>query len=212
MALNLYVIPSVYYLCEQHRLCMGERRAERRRITRPKTNGDLIMTKTSTTLVTAVLATITGAPAMAADVAGVFSKGRTHLAVVVGSGYAFDDNYTVLGVGVSYYLADGLNIGLNAESWTGGDPGIYKITPSVQYVFYQVPRVSPYLGAFYRRSYIDNLEDLNSVGGRAGVYIAAGRNAFIGAGAVYESYLDCNTTTYKECTDTYPELSFTFAF
>ncbi|MBS1246166.1 MAG: hypothetical protein H6R47_365 [Proteobacteria bacterium] len=43
------------------------------------------MTKTSTTLVTAVLATITGAPAMAADVAGVFSKGRTHLAVVVGS-------------------------------------------------------------------------------------------------------------------------------
>ena len=88
------------------------------------------MTKTGTTLVAAVLATIAGAPAMAADVAGVFSQGRTHLAVVVGSGYAFDDDYTVLGVGASYYLADGLNIGLYAESWTGGDPGIYKITPS----------------------------------------------------------------------------------
>jgi len=170
------------------------------------------MTKTSTTLVTVVLATISGAPAMAADVAGVFSKGRTHLAVVVGNGYAFDESYTVLGAGVSYYLADGFNIGLYAESWTGGDPGIYKITPSVQYVFYQVPHVSPYLGAFYRRSYIDGLEDLNSVGGRAGVYIAAGRNAFIGAGAVYESYLDCNTTIYSECSNTYPELSFTFAF
>ena len=64
---------------------------------------------TKTTLVAAVLATIVGAPAMAADVAGVFSQGRTHLAVVVGSGYAFDDDYTVLGVGASYYLADGLN-------------------------------------------------------------------------------------------------------
>jgi hypothetical protein len=170
------------------------------------------MTKTNTTLVAAVLATLAGAPAMAADVAGVFSQGRTHLAVVVGSGYAFDDNYTVLGVGASYYLADGLNIGLYAESWTGGDPGIYKITPSVQYVFYQVPHVSPYLGAFYRRTYIDTLSDLNSVGGRAGVYVAAGRNAYFGAGAVYESYLDCNETLYNDCSDTYPEISFTFAF
>jgi hypothetical protein len=169
-------------------------------------------TKTGTTLVTVVLATIVGAPAMAADVAGVFSQGRTHLAVVGGSGYAFDDSYLVLGVGVSYYLADGLNIGLYAESWTGGDPSMYKITPSVQYVFYQVPHVSPYIGAFYRRTYIDNLSDLNSVGGRAGVYIAAGRNAYIGAGAVYESYLDCNETLYVDCTDTYPEVSFTFAF
>jgi len=170
------------------------------------------MTKTNTTLVAAVLAMLAGAPAMAADVAGVFSQGRTHLAVVVGSGYAFDDNYTVLGVGASYYLADGLNIGLYAESWTGGDPGIYKITPSVQYVFYQVPHVSPYLGAFYRRTYIDNLSDLNSVGGRAGVYVAAGRNAYFGAGAVYESYLDCNEAFYSDCSDTYPEISFTFVF
>ena len=54
---------------------------------------------------------------------------------------------------------------------------MYKITPSVQYVFYQVPHVSPYIGAFYRRTYIDNLSDLNSAGGRAGVYIAAGQNA-----------------------------------
>jgi len=170
------------------------------------------MTKTGTTLVTAVLAAIAAAPVMAADVAGVFSRGRTHLSVVGGSGSAFNDSYFVLGVGASYYLADGLNIGLSAESWTGGDPGITKITPSVQYVFYQVPSVSPYVGAFYRRTYIDNLPDLDSVGGRAGVYLAAGRNMFVGIGAVYESYLDCDTRLYSDCTDTYPEISFTFAF
>jgi hypothetical protein len=59
---------------------------------------------------------------------------------------------------------------------------------------------------------VDGLPDINSAGGRAGVYVQAGRNAYVGAGAVYESYLDCNTTTYRSCSDTYPELSFTVAF
>ena len=170
------------------------------------------MTRIGATLVAAALATAAGAPAAAADVAGVFSRGRTHLAVVAGNGYAFDNSYVVLGVGASYYLADGLNIGLSAESWTGGDPGMYKLTPSVQYVFYQVPRVSPYVGVFYRRTYVDNLPNLDSAGGRAGVYFAAGRNTYISAGVVYESYLDCDKTLYKSCSDTYPELGITFAF
>jgi opacity protein-like surface antigen len=170
------------------------------------------MTRIVTTLVTAVLAMAAGAPAAAADVAGVFSRGRTHVAVVGGTGYAFDDSYLVLGVGASYYLADGLNVGLYAESWTSGDPGMYKLTPSVQYVFYQVPRVSPYVGVFFRRTYIDNLPNLDSAGGRAGVYFAAGRNLYLSAGLVYESYLDCDKTTYKSCSDSYPEFGITFAF
>jgi len=170
------------------------------------------MIKTGTTLVAAVIAVIAAAPVTAADVAGVFSRGRTFFSVVGGSGSAFNDSYLVLGVGASYYLADGLSIGLSAESWTGGDPGITKLTPSIQYVFYQVPRVSPYVGAFYRRTYIDNLPDLDSVGGRAGVFLAAGRNSFVGIGVVYESYLDCDTSVYRDCNDTYPEISFTFAF
>lgn len=173
---------------------------------------DFLMTRTWTALVTAVLATAAGVPAEAADVAGAFSQGRTHLAVVGGSGYAFDNTYFVLGAGASYYLVDGLSAGLYAESWTGSSPGISKLTPSLQYVFYQVPRVSPYIGVFYRRTYIDNLPNLDSTGGRAGAYVAAGRNTYIGAGVVYESYLDCNKAVYKSCSDTYPELSFTFAF
>ena len=170
------------------------------------------MTKNSAILITAVLATTAGTPAVAADVAAMFSHGRTHLSVVGGSGYAFDESYFVLGVGASYYLIDGLNVGIYAESWTGGDPGITKITPALQYVFYKVPHVSPYVGVFYRRTYIEDLPDLDSTGGRAGVYIAAGSNTYIGVGAVYESYLDCNKSTYISCSDTYPELSFTVAF
>jgi hypothetical protein len=151
-------------------------------------------------------------PAIAADVAGAFSRGRTHFVITGGTGYAFDESYLVLGAGVSYYVLDGLNVGLFIESWSGSDPTLTKLTPSVQYVFHRVPVLKPYIGGFYRRTYVSGLSDINSVGGRAGVYLEAGRNAYLGAGAVYESYLDCNKTVYRSCSDTYPELSFTIAF
>lgn len=146
------------------------------------------------------------------SIGGAFSKGRAHFVVTAGNGYAFDETYLVLGLGVSYYVIDGLNVGLSLESWSGSDPGMYKVTPSIQYVFHQNPRVAPYVGGFYRRAYVDGLPDINSAGARAGVYFTAGRNAYIGIGAVYESYVDCNKTTYRDCDDVYPEVSFTIAF
>jgi hypothetical protein len=166
--------------------------------------------------ITVAIATLSPIPpATAAEItggaAGVFSKGRTHFVVTAGNGYAFDESYLVLGVGVSYYVIDGLNVGLSLESWSGSDPGMFKVTPSVQYVFHQAP-LKPYVGGFYRRAYVDGLPDINSVGARAGIYFTAGRNAYIGIGAVYESYVDCNKTVYRSCDDTYPEVSFTFAF
>ncbi|HYI88026.1 MAG TPA: hypothetical protein VEX61_13115 [Burkholderiales bacterium] len=150
--------------------------------------------------------------AEAQSVGGSFAKGRTHFAVSAGTGYAFDESYLVLGVGASYYLVDGLNAGLALEYWSGSDPKLTKITPSVQYVFYQVQTLKPYVGAFYRRTRIDGLDDLDSVGGRAGVYVPAGRNAFLGLGAVYESYLDCESNVYRKCDSTYAEISLSFAF
>jgi len=152
------------------------------------------------------------APVDAAEVGASFSQGRSRFSVVGGNGYAFNESYLVLGVGAAYFVADGLNVGLDVEWWTGGDPGIVKVSPSLQYVFYQVPRVAPYVGAFYRRSYLEDIKDLNSAGGRAGVYIPAGRNAHVGLGMVYESYFDCDESTYVSCSDTYPEVSFTVAF
>ena len=156
----------------------------------------------------------TASTAVAADVgvAGAFSKGRMHFAVTAGSGSAFDESYLVLGIGASYYLLDGLGVGLHYESWSGSDPDITKITGSAQYVFHQVQTVKPYLGAFYRRTDVDNLPDLDSVGGRAGVYLRAGGNAHIGLGVVYESYLDCSETIYRSCDSTYGEVTFTIAF
>ena len=144
--------------------------------------------------------------------ADVFSKGRLHGIVTAGSGAAFNETYLVLGAGVSYFLLDGLSVGLNLETWRGADPTLTKLTPSVQYVFYQVRKVKPYVGAFYRRTYISGLDDINSYGARAGAYFQLGRNAYLGAGAVYESYSDCRESVYRSCSDTYPEFSLTFAF
>ena len=138
-------------------------------------------------------------PVTAAEVAGAFGKDSTQFAITAGSGHAFDESYLVLGLGVNYYVIDGLSVGLSFESWSGADPSMYKITPSVQYVFYQVPRLKPYVGGFYRRTNIDGLPDIDSLGARAGVYLTAGRNAYIGIGAVYESYIDCNKAVYHSC-------------
>ena len=160
----------------------------------------------------AVVTFASSSQAVASEVGGAFSQGRTSVLVAAGTGYAFDQSYFVLGLGAGYYVIDGLNIGLSVESWSGSHPGLYKVTPSVQYVFHQVPRLNPYVGAFYRRAYVDGLPDINSVGGRAGVYLAAGRSAYIGIGAVYESYVDCNKVLYRSCSEIYPEVSFTISF
>jgi hypothetical protein len=153
-------------------------------------------------------------PAMAQSVGATsgFSKGRTHFVFTAGTGYAFDESYLVVGLGANYYVVDGLNLGLHWEYWTGSDPKMSKLTPSIQYVFHQMNPVKPYVGAFYRRTYLEQLEDLDSWGARAGVYLQAGRNSYVGAGVVYESYLDCNEGTYRKCDSTYGELSFTIAF
>jgi hypothetical protein len=163
----------------------------------------------------AMLAAICAFPVVAqaqVSVADAFSKGRLHGIVTAGSGSAFNETYLVLGAGVSYFVLDGLSVGLSLEAWRNADPSLTKLTPSIQYVFYQVPAIKPYLGAFYRRTYISGLDDLNSYGARAGAYFQLGRNAFLGVGGVHETYSDCRESTYRSCSDTYPEVSLTFAF
>jgi hypothetical protein len=146
------------------------------------------------------------------SVADAFSKGRLHGIVTAGSGSAFNETYLVLGAGVNYFVLNGLSVGLNLEAWRNADPTLTKLTTSIQYVFYQVPAIKPYVGAFYRRTYISGLDDLNSYGGRAGAYFQLGRSAFLGLGAVYETYSGCRESVYRSCSDTYPEVTLTFAF
>lgn len=161
-------------------------------------------------LILIMLLAVSSFPARAGALDGMFGQGQTHFLLEAGSGYAFDNNYLILGAGVSYYVRDGLGVGLSYENWSGGGPGINKISPSVQYVFYQASSVQPFVGGFYRHATIAGLPALNSAGVRAGVYVAAGSNSAISIGFVQESYLNCDTAVYSSCTESYPEISFTF--
>ena len=166
----------------------------------------------SLALVLTVGALASPAAAQTVGVGSAFSQGRIHVGATVSTGYAFDESYFVLGLGASYYLLDGLSVGLFVESWSGADPGLIKYTASTQYVFYRMQTVKPYVGAFYRRTDIENLQDLDSAGARGGIYVQAAQNAYIGLGAVYEKYLDCETGIYRTCDSTYAEVTFTLAF
>lgn len=151
-------------------------------------------------------------PVRAADMAGMFGQGSTQFSLLAGSGYAFNNNYLVIGAGMSYYVLDGVGVGLSYENWSGSSPSINKTSPSIQYVFYRESSLQPYVGGFYRHSVISGLPSINSVGARAGVYFASGRRSVVGIGLAYESYLNCQTAIYNSCSEAYPEFSFIFGF
>ncbi|MGB5398151.1 MAG: hypothetical protein WBN96_13465 [Gammaproteobacteria bacterium] len=143
--------------------------------------------------------------------AGPFDKGKMNVSLVVGAGTAFNQNYTIVGAGLDYFVLHGLQLGVDAQAWLGGDRSIYKISPQARYVLDTGTSLKPYIGAFYRKTYIENLDDLESVGGRAGVYLRTDGRYSLSAGVVFENYLDCNDTVFNNCSETYPELVFSFA-
>ena len=141
-----------------------------------------------------------------------FDKGVVNASILFGSGRAYNDDYNVLGVGIGYYLVNGLQVGLDYEYWSGGDPNIQQISPRIGYVFARNQAFSPYAGIFYRRTKIDNLPDSDAVGGRAGAYFRSGGNFVLGVGMAYIEYKDCDETVYTSCDDTYPEFTFAAYF
>lgn len=144
---------------------------------------------------------------------GPFCQGSIGLSLVVGSASAGSENYFVLGAGVSYYLIDGLSLGLDGDVWMGGDPTIYTLTPQARYVLWFVPVIKPYVGAFYRHYFLsEGFEDIDSIGGRAGAYLVSGSGSYLGLGAVYEKLLDCQDDDFRDCDSWYPELTLGFSF
>jgi len=144
------------------------------------------------------------------NVAGPFSVGSKSLGVVLGSGEAFDESYVIVGAGFGYYVVDGLQLNFQVETWLGGDRDINKVTPGVQYVFSRHEKLKPYLGAFWSRSYIEDFDNQNSAGLRAGAIFSTNADYYLGLGVVYEDYLDCDERRFVSCDDTYVELSIAF--
>lgn len=167
------------------------------------------------TILTGTSPVTMAASAGTGGVGASFSKNSTSVALVLGSGSAFNDNYTVLGLGVGYYVTDGLELGIDLQRWFSGEPTITKVSPQIRYVFTQPDSIKPYVGAFYRRTHYGEfkgieLDDRDSFGYRAGAYFSTRNGVYIGGGVVYEEFKDCSGLT--DCSTTNPELLFSFSF
>lgn len=139
-----------------------------------------------------------------------FDQGSVTASIAIGSGRFFNEDYLIIGAGAGYYPLDGIEIGLDLDAWTGGDPSIYEVTPRLTYVYDNPSHVKPYLGVFYNRTFIDGFDDSNALGYRAGMYLPQGR-LLIGVGIVYSELQDCTDTVFNSCSDTYSELSVIFS-
>ena len=150
-----------------------------------------------------------------------FASGNKAVGITVGSGsvsYSGGlftsskvENYYILGVSASYFIADNLDIGLGYRGWFGGTPKIHQATIPVTYYMPTDSKFRPYLGGFYRFTDIssDLYDDYSSVGGRAGVAIVF-RNGYAGFGWVQEVYLDADNTS--DSSSGYPEATVGFSF
>ncbi len=141
-----------------------------------------------------------------------FAQGNLRLSVSGGGAHAYDNDYIVVGAGIGFYFLDGLEAGLDLEAWFDGGRDIYSVSPQVRYVFYQVPKIKPYAGAFYRHTFVEDLDDIDEIGLRAGVNFMMGSSSFLGVGAVYDSIVDCDEDVHSSCSDFYPEVVLSVAF
>ena len=142
---------------------------------------------------------------------GLFARGSKRLSLLAGWGTAAGDDYLILGAGFGYYILSHLELGLDYEVWLFGDPTLQRLSPGVRYVLEFGP-LKPYVGAFYRHTFVSDYSDFDQVGGRLGVYLIPRRGLFAGLGAVYERLLDCDDDSVFDCDSVYPEVTIGFAF
>ena len=143
------------------------------------------------------------------DSAGPFSKGSIRLTLLVGTGSTIDDTYLILGGGPGYFIVDGLEIGLDYEAWIFAEPVMHRLSPETRYVFHMIPVIKPYIGVFYRHTFVpdDRYDDFDHVGARGGLYyVPKGGRVFVGGGAIYERLLDCEEGALLDCDEVYPEI------
>jgi len=143
----------------------------------------------------------------------VFDKGNTSVGIVAGSKYSHGESYTIVGVGVDYFLVNGVSVGIGYRGWFGGNPDMNQLTITSSYYIPLSQKFRPYIGGFIRETFVDydKIDDKNyeSYGGRAGLAIAMSPNSYMSFGYVYEEYGEC---IFNDCSSSYPELVFSLAF
>jgi hypothetical protein len=161
---------------------------------------------------TAGLATAQGSQLDQRSDTSPFKRGKVRIAIHGGWGSAYAGDYLIIGIGAAYYLLDGLEAGLDFEAWLLSNPNLYRVSPQVRYVYDRADlQLKPYGGFLYRRTFVQDRDDQNSLGLRGGAFYRSRKGTFVGAGIVYESYLDCDSR-YLDCSSVYPEITVMLRF
>ena len=150
-----------------------------------------------------------------------FVAGSRSIGITVGSGSvrysggvsaaANVENYLIAGVGGDYFVRDNLAVGVGYRVWIGAAPTIHQATLPVTYYMPTPTNYRPYLGAFYRYTYIGSADYANysSAGGRLGVAMLF-RNGYAGFGWVQE--VDIGRENVSETASGYPEAVIALSF
>ncbi len=141
---------------------------------------------------------------------GPFRKGKIRVGFYGGAGNTYSQTYFILGAGAGYYVLNGLEVGVDVEGWLLNDPNIWKVTPQVRYVLWQISPIRPYVGAFWRQTYVDDpFSDYDSYGARGGIAYRKGGN-YLALGVVYEKFNDFHGIGDDYVI--YPEIAFWISF
>ncbi len=136
-----------------------------------------------------------------------FDRGKLGLSGGGGTQTNLGYRYFVVGIGVGYFVLDGLEVGLGALHQFGDGPSISQVSPSLRYVAQPLVGRSPlipYTGVFYRHWFIGSeLADVDTVGARAGLLYVSGQ-LVLGLGVVVERTV---STCDADCVQVYPDFT-----
>lgn len=171
--------------------------------------------KRSAWVVAALLAAVAPASAQVVEPPPVptpFDRGKFGLSGGGGSQTSFGYRKFVIGLGVGYFVLDGVELGLSGLHQFGDGPSVSQLSPSLRYIAQPLVGHSPlipYIGVFYRHWFIgDELDDVDTVGSRAGALFLSGR-LILGLGVVVERTV---STCDADCVEVYPDFTIGFSF
>ena len=143
-----------------------------------------------------------------------FDRGRFGLTAGAGTASAFGQRYFGIGGALSYFVLDGVALGVGAQVQWGDGPTITRTTPELRYVAQPLvgrwPLI-PYVAVFYTHWFIGEANpDVDAIGTRGGLLYVSG-SIVLGLGIAYEHLVsECMMAT-MDCSSVYPDITISIA-
>lgn len=105
--------------------------------------------------------------------ADMFEQGKGVVSFKGGVVSVDQDNYTIAGGNVGWFLLDGLKFGVGYERWFEITPNVDKLSMDLIYYVPVGKVVRPYVGAFLANNYLDSVDVGSSHGFKVGILFSS---------------------------------------